>query len=123
MKLAMIVNDRPVSIDVAPNAFLADVLRCQLGLTGTKIGCQEAECGICTVLVNGTPFNSCIYPAVKAAGSRVETIEGLKRGDQLHPLQQAFIDHGAVQCGFCTSGLIMTSKALLDHNPAPTSVH
>lgn len=120
MKLAMIVNDRPVSIDVAPNAFLADVLRYQLGLTGAKIGCQEAECGICTVLVNSTPVNSCIYPAVKAAGCSVQTIEGLKLGDQLHPLQQAFIDHGAVQCGFCTSGLIMTSKALLDRNPAPT---
>jgi len=126
MKLAMIVNDRPVSIDVAPNAFLADVLRYQLGLTGTKIGCQEAECGICTVLVtppgaeHSIPVNSCIYPAVKAAGCSVQTIEGLKLGDQLHPLQQAFIDHGAVQCGFCTSGLIMTSKALLDRNPAPT---
>ena len=77
MKLEMMVNDKPVSIDVAPNAFLADVLRYQLGLTGTKIGCQEAECGICTVLVNGTPVNSCIYPAVKANGARVETIEGL----------------------------------------------
>ena len=120
MKLEMRVNDRPVSIDVAPNVFLADVLRYSLGLTGTKIGCQEAECGICTVLVNGTPVNSCIYPAVKAAGCSVETIEGLGRGDQLHPLQQAFIDHGAVQCGFCTPGLIMTSKALLDRNPAPT---
>lgn len=126
MKLAMIVNDQPVSIDVAPNAFLADVLRNQLGLTGTKIGCQEAECGICTVLValpgaaSSTPVNSCIYPAVKADGCRVQTIEGLKLGDQLHPLQQAFIDHGAVQCGFCTSGLIMTSKALLDRNPTPT---
>src|SRR3989304_4786708 len=114
MKLEMIVNDKPVSIDVKPNAFLADVLRYQLGLTGTKIGCQEAECGICTVLVNGTPVNSCIYPAVKANGARVETIEGLAHDGQLHPLQQAFIDHGAVQCGFCTSGLIMTSKALLE---------
>jgi len=120
MKLEMMVNDRSVSLDVAPNAFLAEVLRIQLGLTGTKIGCQEAECGICTVLVNGTPVNSCIYPAVKANGARVETIEGLKRDDQLHPLQQAFIDHGAVQCGFCTPGLLMTAKALLDHHPDPT---
>jgi len=120
MKLEMIVNDKPVSIEVKPNAFLAEVLRYQLGLTGTKIGCQEAECGICTVLVNGTPVNSCIYPAIKAHGARVETIEGLAREGQLHPLQQAFIDHGAVQCGFCTPGLIMTSKALLDRNPDPT---
>jgi selenium-dependent xanthine dehydrogenase len=120
MRLEMIVNDKSVSIDVEPNAFLANVLRYQLGLTGTKIGCQEAECGICTVLVNGTPVNSCIYPAVKANGARVETVEGLAHDGQLHPLQQAFIDHGAVQCGFCTSGLIMTSKALIDRNPHPT---
>ena len=122
IKLEMMVNGKPVSIEVAPNAFLADVLRKQLGLTGTKVGCQEAECGICTVLVNGTPVNSCIYPAVKANGARVETIEGLARDGRLHPLQQAFIDHGAVQCGFCTPGLIMTAKALLDRCPDPSDV-
>jgi aerobic-type carbon monoxide dehydrogenase small subunit (CoxS/CutS family) len=130
MKLEMTVNDKLVSLDVAPNAFLADVLRKELGLTGTKIGCQEAECGICTVLVNGMPVNSCIYPAVKANGAHVETIEGLaatapataagEAERELHPLQQAFIDYGAVQCGFCTPGLIMTAKALLDRNPDPT---
>ena len=127
--LNLIVNGEPKSVDVHPSMFLADVLRDKLGLTGTKIGCNEAECGICTVLVDGTPVNSCIYPALKAAGARVETIEGLARQTSqvsetwevsLHPLQQAFIDHGAVQCGFCTSGLIMTAKALIDANPDPT---
>jgi CO/xanthine dehydrogenase Mo-binding subunit/aerobic-type carbon monoxide dehydrogenase small subunit (CoxS/CutS family) len=107
------VNDKPVSVEVKPNEFLAEVLRYKLGLTGTKIGCNEAECGICTVIVDGQPVDSCIYPAVKAAGAQVETIEGLANG-QLHPLQENFIKHGAVQCGFCTPGVIMTSKALLD---------
>src|SRR5512143_2077284 len=107
------VNGKPVSVEVKPNEFLAEVLRYKLGLTGTKIGCNEAECGICTVIVDGQPVVSCIYPAVKAEGARVETIEGLANG-QLHPLQENFIKHGAVQCGFCTPGVIMQSKALLD---------
>ena len=107
------VNGKPVSVEVKPNEFLAEVLRYKLGLTGTKIGCNEAECGICTVIVDGQPVVSCIYPAVKAEGAHVETIEGLANG-QLHPLQENFIKHGAVQCGFCTPGLIMQSKALLD---------
>ena len=119
-RLNFIVNGRPVALDVSPSAFLAEVLRYQLGLTGVKIGCNEAECGICTVLVDGVPVNACIYPAVKAQGATVETIEGLARDGQLHPLQQAFIDQGAVQCGFCTPGLIMTAKALLDANPQPS---
>ena len=107
------VNGKPVSVDVKPNEFLAEVLRYKLGLTGTKIGCNEAECGICTVIVDGQSVVSCIYPAVKAEGAHVETIEGLANG-QLHLLQENFIKHGAVQCGFCTPGLIMQSKALLD---------
>src|SRR5512136_1305958 len=107
------VNGNPVSVDVKPNEFLAEVLRYKLGLTGTKIGCNEAECGICTVIVDGQPVVSCIYPALKAEGAHVETIEGLANG-QLHSLQENFIKHGAVQCGFCTPGVIMTSKALLD---------
>ncbi len=118
-RLTFIVNGRPIEITVPPSAFLADVLRERLGLTGVKIGCNEAECGICTVLVDGVPVNSCIYPALKANGARVETIEGLAHDGQLHPLQQAFIEQGAVQCGFCTPGLIMTAKALLDANPNP----
>lgn len=117
--LNVVVNGEPKSVEVAPGAFLADVLRTQLGLTGTKVGCNEAECGICTVLVDGTPVVSCIYPALKADGRRIETIEGLARDGQLHPLQAAFIEHGAVQCGICTPGVIMTAKALLDTNPAP----
>ena len=110
----MTVNGLPVEINVPESRYLAYVLREDLGLTGTKIGCNEAECGICTVLVDGTPVNSCIFPAFKAQGSTVETIENLSADGELHPLQQAFLDHGAVQCGICTPGLIMTSKALLD---------
>ncbi len=119
-QLELTINGERRSAEVHPGAFLADVLRETFGLTGTKIGCNEAECGICTVLVNGMPVNSCIYPALKAHGAHVETVEGLARNGVLHPLQQAFIDHGAVQCGFCTPGLIMTAKALLDANPNPS---
>ncbi len=117
-RLRMIVNGKAVELDVPESRFLSEVLREDLGLTGTKIGCNEAECGICTVLVNGTPVVSCSYPAFKASGADVETIENLSSDDRLHPLQQAFLDHGAVQCGICTSGLIMTSKALLDEKQA-----
>jgi len=117
-RLQMKVNGRPVDLDVPESRFLSEVLREDLRLTGTKIGCNEAECGICTVLVNGTPVVSCTFPAFKAMGAEVETIEGLSTDKQLHPLQQAFLDHGAVQCGICTSGLIMTSKALLDEKQA-----
>ena len=119
-KLHITVNDNPYDLDVPESRTLAHVLRYDLGLTGTKIGCEEAECGLCTVLVNGTPVDSCIYPAFKAQGAAITTIEGLARGDELHPLQRAFVEHGAVQCGFCTPGLIMTAKALLDGNPAPS---
>jgi xanthine dehydrogenase molybdenum-binding subunit len=121
-RLQMMVNGNPVDLDVPESRFLSEVLREDLGLTGTKIGCNEAECGICTVLVNGTPVVSCTYPAFKAQGTDVETIEGLSTDDQLHPLQQAFLDHGAVQCGICTSGMIMTSKALLDEKQAKGEV-
>jgi CO/xanthine dehydrogenase Mo-binding subunit/aerobic-type carbon monoxide dehydrogenase small subunit (CoxS/CutS family) len=113
-RLQMKVNGTAVDRNVPESRFLSEVLREDLGLTGTKIGCNEAECGICTVLVDGTPVVSCTYPAFKASGANVETIEGLSTDAQLHPLQQAFLDHGAVQCGICTSGVIMTSKALLD---------
>jgi xanthine dehydrogenase molybdenum-binding subunit len=112
--LRMTVNGKAVALDVPESRYLSEVLRKDLGLTGTKIGCNEAECGICTVLVNGTPVNSCIYPAFKAAGAAVETIEGLSKNGEMHPLQQAFLDHGAVQCGICTPGVIMTAKALID---------
>ncbi|MDH5617546.1 MAG: molybdopterin-dependent oxidoreductase [Gammaproteobacteria bacterium] len=121
-RLRMTVNGRPVDIDVDESRYLSDVLRDDLALTGTKIGCAEAECGICTVLVDGTAVVSCVYPAFKAQGRRVETIEGLEQEGELHALQQAFLDHGAVQCGICTPGLIMTAKGLLDRKAAAGDV-
>ncbi|MEW6667309.1 MAG: (2Fe-2S)-binding protein [Thermodesulfobacteriota bacterium] len=100
---------------------LARVLREQLGLTGTKISCETGDCGACTVLIDGRAVRSCIYPVMKARGKEILTIEGLKDKDgNLHPLQEAFIEHFAVQCGYCTSGMIMGAKALLDENPSPT---
>jgi len=116
--LQLSINGELKELDVPQSRFLAEVLRYDLGLTGTKIGCNEAECGICTVLVNGTPVNACVYPAFKAQGAAVETIEGLAKHGELHPVQQAFVDHAATQCGFCTPGLIMNAKALLDRKSA-----
>lgn len=118
--LKITVNGEQVEHDVHESRTLAQFLRYDLGLTGTKIGCEEAECGICTVLVDGVPVDSCIYPALKAQGRSILTIEGLAQGEELHPLQSNFIRHGAVQCGFCTPGLIMTSAALLEENDDPT---
>ena len=112
--LRITLNGRPVEVDVHESRYLSEVLRGELGLKGTKIGCNEAECGICTVLVNGTPVSSCVFPAFKAQGAVVETIENLSSDGKLHPLQQAFLDQGAVQCGICTPGMIMTAKALID---------
>jgi len=117
--LNMIVNDQPVTVEVEPDALLAFVLRDQLGLIGTKIGCSEGECGACTVLINGRAVTSCIYPALKAQGQEVTTIEGLG-SNQLHVIQEAFIEKTAAQCGYCTPGMIMSAKALLDANPTPT---
>jgi xanthine dehydrogenase molybdenum-binding subunit len=113
------VNGRPHNLFIDPSRTLAHFLRLDLGLTGTKLGCEEAECGICTVLVDGVPVDSCTYPVMKANGRSVTTIEGLANDDALHPLQRNFIAHGAVQCGFCTPGLIMTSSALLEENSDP----
>lgn len=98
---------------------LAEFLRDDLQLTGTKIGCNEGECGACTVIFNGAPVNSCLVLAAETDGGKVLTIEGIA-GDELHPLQQAFLDVGAVQCGFCTPGMILNAKAILDRNPHPT---
>jgi aerobic-type carbon monoxide dehydrogenase small subunit (CoxS/CutS family) len=114
------VNGHVVSVNVKPGDLLADVLRTQLGLLGVKIGCSEGECGACTVLVDGKAVLSCIYPAPKVAGCNVTTIEGLGTEDGLDAIQQAFVDCCAVQCGYCTPGMILAAKALLDENPRPT---
>jgi len=121
-RLAMTVNGNAVDIDVPESRYLSEVLREDLRMTGTKIGCNEAECGVCTVLVNGTAVVSCVFPAFKAQGAQVQTIEGLSQDGSLHALQQAFLDHGAVQCGICTPGLIMTAKGLLDRTRATGEV-
>ena len=115
------VNGVMEGVYVEPWWTLAKVLREQLGLTGTKVGCEVGECGACTVLVDGKAMRSCLLLAVKAKGKEIITIEGLKgRDGDLHPIQEAFIEHFAVQCGYCTPGMIISSKALLDENPRPT---
>lgn len=118
--LEMTLNGEPVTAEVASDAMLANVLRERFGLIGTKIGCGEGECGACTVLIDGVAVTSCIYPALKAQGCQVLTIEGLSQDGQLHVIQQAFIECAASQCGYCTPGMIMAAKALLDSNPNPT---
>jgi len=118
--LTMTLNGTEVTVQVQADEMLVDVLRERLGLTGTKVGCNEGECGACTVLLDGEAVLSCLLPAMRAQGREVITIEGLSEGDRLHPLQQAFVDYGAVQCGYCTPGFILSAKALLDRNPHPT---
>ncbi len=113
------INDRSYQVVVSRKTMLLDVLRDQLRLTGTKNGCGHNACGACKVIVDGEAVNSCVYPAKRAMGKKIETIEGLARDDKLHPLQEAFVRRGAVQCGFCTPGFIMAAKALLDRNPRP----
>jgi carbon-monoxide dehydrogenase small subunit len=121
VKISFKLNGRDMSVEVLPNTLLVDLLRDILGLKGTKVGCREGECGVCAVLLDGEAVNSCILPAAKVGGKSVVTIEGLVKEDgQLHPIQQAFISEGAVQCGFCTPGMIMNAKALLDKNPEPS---
>jgi carbon-monoxide dehydrogenase small subunit len=120
LQLTFHLNGREVSVQIPPHLQLVDLIRDVLNLKGTKIGCREGECGVCTVLVNGVPVNSCIFPAMKAAGQSVTTIEGVSAGDgPLDPIQQAFIEEGAIQCGFCTPAMALTAKALLDENPDP----
>ncbi|HLH26322.1 MAG TPA: (2Fe-2S)-binding protein [Chloroflexota bacterium] len=114
------VNGDAYRLDVEPNRRLIDVLREDLGLTGTKEGCSIGVCGACTVLLDGEMISACLALAVNAQGRDVTTIEGLALGERLHPLQRAFIEHGGFQCGICTPGQIMAAKALLDHNPNPS---
>ncbi|MCB9456981.1 MAG: molybdopterin-dependent oxidoreductase [Anaerolineaceae bacterium] len=114
------VNGQQIEREVDESRTLAQFLRNDLGLTGTKIGCEEAECGICTVLVDGVPVDSCVYPVLKAQGKSIKSVEGLAEGETLHPIQSSFIEHGAVQCGYCTPGLMMTATALLNENPDPS---
>jgi carbon-monoxide dehydrogenase small subunit len=118
--LSMTVNGDPVDVAVTPSATLLEVLRDQLGLYGVKEGCSEGVCGACTVLMDDRPVRSCITLALEAEGASVTTIEGVAEDGQLHPVQDAFIENGAVQCGFCTPGMILSSKALLDRNSEPT---
>jgi len=120
VEIEFTLNGNPTKLEVRPNETLLDVLRSRLKLTGPKKGCNTGECGACTVLLNGKPVNSCIVLAPKVSGKEVLTIEGLGTPDNLHPLQEALIKNNAVQCGFCTPGMIMSAKALIDENPNPT---
>ena len=120
MELSFIVNGESVNLDVPPFATLLDVLRNDLELTGTKLGCGEGECGACSVLLDDKVVNACLVLALECAGLEVVTIEGLAARGELDPIQQAFVDSGAIQCGFCTPGMIMTARAILKANPSPT---
>jgi carbon-monoxide dehydrogenase small subunit len=118
--LTLNVNRETYDLVSYPNRTLLEVLRDDLHLTGTKEGCGEGVCGSCTVLVNGTPVRSCLTLAVAVQGKEITTIEGLSAGEKLHPVQEAFVNHHAIQCGFCSPGMILTSYALLAENPNPT---
>jgi aerobic carbon-monoxide dehydrogenase small subunit len=120
MLITFNVNNESRTIDVLPMARLLDVLREQLHLTGTKEGCGEGECGACTVIIDGQIVNSCLVPVAQVNGSDITTIEGIAHQDQLHAVQQAFIDHGGAQCGICTPGMILAAVDLLNRNPQPS---
>lgn len=119
VKIELKVNGSINEVEIDPRRTLLDVIRNELELTGTKEGCGLGDCGSCTVLMDGKAVNACLVLAVDAKGKEILTIEGLAEGTQLHPLQEAFIEHGAVQCGFCTPGMVLSAKALLDENPHP----
>ena len=120
MKLTLHVNGTQHELEVEPQETLANVLREKLGLIGVRISCNEGECGACTVLIDGLPTASCLMLAMQAEGKEILTIEGLGTEDNLHPIQEAFIEEQGFQCGFCTPGIILTTKAFLEHNPHPT---
>ena len=117
--IRLVINNLEYEVAVEPNLTLADLLRYQLGLTGTKKGCEMGDCGACTVIMDGRTVNSCLVLAIRAHGSEIVTIEGLDTEQGLHPIQRAFVEHGAIQCGFCSPGMILSAKHLLDHCPKP----
>jgi carbon-monoxide dehydrogenase small subunit len=119
-EIRMTLNGKPVSRAVATHRLLLDLLRDEIGMTGTKEGCGTGDCGACTVYLNGRPVNSCLVLSGELDGADIVTIEGLKIGPELHPIQKAFLQDGGAQCGYCTPGMLMMSKALLDENPDPT---
>jgi carbon-monoxide dehydrogenase small subunit len=119
-QISIRVNGKTHELQVKPWATLLEVIRDDLGLTGTKEGCGLGECGACTVIMDGKTVNSCLVLAPEADGKEILTIEGLAQGDKLHPIQEAFMEQGGLQCGFCTPGIIISTKALLDENPKPT---
>lgn len=118
--IELLVNGDNYQVTVKPNETLLEVLRNRFGLTGTKRGCDVGDCGACTVLIDGKSVRSCLVLAVAARGKQITTIEGLADGEDLHPLQSAFTEHGSIQCGFCTPGMILAAKAFLDENPSPS---
>ena len=119
--LSFTLNNEPVSVKILPSMTLIKLLREKVGLTGTKEGCSSGDCGACTVLLDGEPVYSCLIPALKVEGRRIETIEGLGQPGRLHPIQRAFLDHGALQCGYCTPGMILSVKALLEKRNNPNT--
>jgi len=116
------LNEKAYEIAVSPNLTLADMIRYKIGLTGTKKGCDTGDCGACTVILDGITVNSCLVLAVQVNGSVIETIEGLEDENGLHPIQDAFVEKGAIQCGYCTPGMVMSAKNLLDNNSDPTEM-
>ena len=118
--IELTVNGQKHEVAIEPNTTLVDLLRRELGLTGTKKGCEMGDCGTCTVILDGKPVNSCLVLAMQAAGRKITTIEGLEDENGMHPLQDAFVEKGAIQCGFCSSGMILSGKSLLDKNPSPS---
>ena len=120
LSIKLNVNGEMHTVQIEQDETLLHVLREKLALTGTKEGCGEGDCGACTILVNGKSVNSCIYPAIQADGCEILTVEGVEKSEKLSAIQKAFVDHGAVQCGFCSPGMIMATAALLDENPHPT---
>jgi len=121
LEIVLRVNGINYKVAVEPQRTLVEVLRDTLGLTGTKKSCSEGECGACTVLMDGKPVASCLILALDGQGKEITTIEGLSEGEKLHPIQEAFLKHGAIQCGFCTPGMVMSAKAFLDEQPKPTA--